>query len=109
MNTPTLPTITVHQLHQMQLDGTPHYLVDVREPCEHNKGNIGGHLIPLGQLPEHIETLKNIGKPIFLLCKSGGRSGRAAAYLLDAGLDDVYNVEGGALAWREAIDPGLSI
>ena len=109
MHQPKPPSISVYQLKQMRDDSIPHYLVDVREPSEHNLGNIGGHLIPLAELPEYLETLRNIGKPLMMLCKSGGRSARATAYLLDQGLEEVYNVEGGMLAWREAIDPQITV
>jgi phage shock protein E len=40
-------------------------------------------------------------KPVYLYCKSGGRSGKAAIQLKEAGFTKVYDLEGGITAWIE--------
>mgnify|MGYP001555855645 CR=1 FL=1 len=78
-------------------------LVDVRQPDEFSGelGHIpGAQLIPLATLPEEIEKLPN-KRTIVFVCRSGGRSGRACAFALQYGLDDVYNLKGGMIHWNE--------
>jgi adenylyltransferase/sulfurtransferase len=45
---------------------------------------------------------------IVVHCKAGGRSAKAAKLLSDHGFQQVYNLEGGILAWIEQIDPSLT-
>ncbi|HEY8961393.1 MAG TPA: rhodanese-like domain-containing protein, partial [Luteolibacter sp.] len=57
-------------------------------------------LVPLGTLPEVIPTLPR-DQEILVHCKMGGRSAKAVRALLDAGFQDVTNVEGGIDAWLQ--------
>jgi rhodanese-related sulfurtransferase len=41
-----------------------------------------------------------VAKPLYILCRSGSRSMRVATALLANGFKDVYNVEGGIIAWE---------
>jgi rhodanese-related sulfurtransferase len=67
-------------------------IVDVREPFECEQGMIEGSInIPLGDVPNKIEELKAMKKPLILCCKSGGRSGQAVQFLEANGLEDTYN------------------
>lgn len=67
-------------------------IVDVREPFEFEMGNVEGSInIPLGQVPEKIEELKTMKKPLVLCCASGGRSGQATQFLEMNGVEDVHN------------------
>lgn len=76
-------------------------IVDVRRPDEW-KGEFGhipeAQLITLNTLPEHVEELPT-DKPIVFVCRSGGRSGQATAFAMQNGLEDVYNLQGGMIAW----------
>lgn len=70
-------------------------IVDVREPFEFEMGKVEGSInIPLGQIPEKIEELKNMKKPLVLCCASGNRSGQATQFLKVNDFEDVHN--GGA-------------
>ncbi len=40
--------------------------------------------------------------PLLIICRSGGRSGRAAAALKQMGYSEVYNMAGGMIAWNNA-------
>ena len=78
------------------------HVVDVRGPDEFTGelGHIAGaKLIVLDTLPEHIDDLPR-DEPIVFVCKSGGRSARAAAFAKDAGFEHVFNMAGGMLAWN---------
>jgi rhodanese-related sulfurtransferase len=94
--------ITVEQLHGL-LNGTEEInLIDVRNEDEYEDDNIGGKLIPLGDLPESLDQLEPMkGQDIYIHCRSGARSERAKQYLLSQGYTKVHNVLGGIMAYRE--------
>ena len=78
-------------------------LIDVREPHENAEFNIGGKLIPVGNIQsmqiEDIEDLRN--EEVILYCRSGNRSGIAAMVLDQLGFKNTKNLTGGMLAWGE--------
>ena len=80
------------------------FILDVREPNEYEIANLGGHLIPLGELPGRISEL-NPYKEIIVHCKSGGRSAKAVRFLMKSGFTNVKNLAGGIDAWSQQIDP----
>ncbi|MFX5366593.1 rhodanese-like domain-containing protein, partial [Acinetobacter baumannii] len=71
-------------------------LVDVREPHEHAEFNIGGLLLPLGNVQtmqiDAIEDLRD--QTVYVYCRSGNRSGQACLMLDTFGFKDTYNVVG---------------
>ena len=79
-------------------------LIDVREQAEWDEVHaIGAVLIPLGGLAERVEELPR-DTTLYLICRSGARSMRAAEFLQGQGFDTV-NVTGGTLAWIDASLP----
>jgi hypothetical protein len=98
-----MKTIDVNTLKERMDAGETLHLVDVREPHEHDEFNIGGLLLPLGDIRvgdiESIEKLKD--QEVFLYCRSGNRSGQAALILESMGFSHVVNVVGGMLTWQE--------
>ncbi len=100
-----MTTISVEQLKEKLDTGDSINLVDVREPQEHQEFNIGGILLPLGQVQtmqiDAIEELKN--DPVYIYCRSGNRSGQACLILETMGFKNLVNVTGGMLAWQERI------
>ncbi len=77
--------------------------IDVREPDEYTGplGHLpGAELIPLGTL-EVAATAWPREAPLLLICRSGGRSARAAQRLAHAGFKHLFNLAGGMLAVRE--------
>jgi rhodanese-related sulfurtransferase len=77
-------------------------LIDVREPDEYvgPLGHIdGASLVPLATVPEASAGWDK-GARLLMICRSGGRSGRAAAFLASSGFTDVYNLAGGMLEWN---------
>jgi adenylyltransferase/sulfurtransferase len=82
-------------------------LLDVRNPREREICSIVGSLhIPLAELPTRLDEIP-ADKKIYVHCKSGGRSAQAQALLKDHGLQEVYNVHGGIIAWAEQIDQSM--
>lgn len=79
--------------------GEDFMLIDVRERHEHEAGNIGGSLIPMGDLMENIAVFPP-GKKIVFYCQKGIRS-VIAIQRLQAKLPDnhLVNLSGGIEAW----------
>lgn len=100
--------ISVEDLKQLRDQGDEFRLIDVREPQEYEAGEIGGELIPLGNLPEKIGDL-DPDAHIVIHCKSGGRSAHAVKLLRAHGFTNVWNVQGGLLAWAARIDPEVVV
>ena len=91
--------IYAKQLEEKLKAGEQLNILDVREDEEVATGKIpGAKHIPLGQIPERLNELVK-DKPYYIVCRSGGRSGQACAFL-SAKCYDVTNVEGGMLAWE---------
>lgn len=100
-----LPSITVQDLHAKIIAGDDFQLIDVREPDEYAQAAISGSkLIPLSSIPARIGEI-NPAKAVIIHCKAGGRSARAAHFLLDNGCTNVTNVTGGMDAWLDASLP----
>ncbi|MFT4297308.1 MAG: rhodanese-like domain-containing protein [Micropruina sp.] len=80
-------------------------VLDVREPGEWAAGHAPGAVhIPLGEVVGRLSELPETDGPLPVICRSGARSERVAAYLLANGIDAV-NVAGGTLAWAQAGKP----
>lgn len=77
----------------------PLQLIDVREADERAEFNIGGTWIPLALLNAKLNNLNQAEKTV-VYCRSGGRSANACNQLINAGFNDVSNLEGGMLAWQ---------
>jgi adenylyltransferase/sulfurtransferase len=100
-----LPAITVQDLHAKITAGDYFQLIDVREPDEYAQAAISGStLIPLASIPARIAEI-NPASAVIIHCKAGGRSARAAQFLLENGYNDVTNVTGGMDAWLDAALP----
>jgi rhodanese-related sulfurtransferase len=98
-----MTTITADEVKFRLDSGEKLNLVDVREPHENTEFNIGGILLPLGNVQtmqiDAIDNLKN--EEVIVYCRSGNRSGQAALMLETFGFTDVKNLTGGMLAWKE--------
>ncbi len=107
--------VTTEQLQQALRDGAR--IIDVREPAEYAQGHIreavnmprGVLEMQLNQHPDvagYDDALQRIAdKPLYLICKTGGRSALAAESLERMGFDKVYSVSGGMSAWAEEKRP----
>ena len=93
-------------LRQVTVDEIPAdaKILDVREDMEWEAGHIeGAQHIPLGDVPARYGEVP-LDEDVYIICRSGGRSLKATAYLQDAGFD-VLNVLGGMGAWQDAEKP----
>jgi sulfur-carrier protein adenylyltransferase/sulfurtransferase len=101
--TTNLPEMQVEELKKRLDAGEDIFVLDVREPHEYQICNIGGYLIPLGDLPKRVHELDS-SREIVAHCRSGVRSGKAVDFLRQAGFKKVHNLSGGILAWADRID-----
>lgn len=106
-STSMVKEITVQQLKAMKDNGEDFQLIDVREGYEYEIVNIGGELMPLGEIMNHVEDIAT-DKKVVIHCRSGARSASACMALQQHfGLDNLYNLKGGVLAYATEIDPSL--
>ncbi len=95
----TMKEITAKEVEQLLREGKELNLIDVREDDEVANGKIqGAKHIPLGLVKDHIEELDK-SKEYIIVCRSGGRSGRAVKLLESKGYN-VVNMEDGMLGWE---------
>jgi rhodanese-related sulfurtransferase len=98
-----MQTISVDELKRRLDAGENIHLVDVREPYENAEFNIGGVLLPLGEIrnydTEAIDNWKD--EEVVLYCRSGNRSGIAAQILEQMGFKNPKNLVGGMVAWQQ--------
>lgn len=91
--------ITAKELQNKLESGEKLSIIDVREDDEVAQGIIpGARHIPLGQLPERMGEI-NKKENHFMVCRSGGRSGKACSILTENGFT-VTNMKGGMIAWK---------
>ncbi|MFC7060278.1 rhodanese-like domain-containing protein [Halobacillus seohaensis] len=95
--------ITAQELTEKVKAGEKLSIIDVREDEEVAQGKIpGAKHIPLGQIPERFKEIDK-GQDHYMVCRSGGRSGKASSFLIEQGYD-VTNVKGGMLDWEDDVE-----
>ncbi|MGB8654706.1 MAG: molybdopterin-synthase adenylyltransferase MoeB [Candidatus Acidiferrales bacterium] len=102
----SVPDITPRELKARLDRGDDLFILDVREPHEYQICNIGGRLIPLGELSRRAAELDS-SREIVAHCRSGKRSAEAVEFLRKAGFRKLWNLKGGILAWSEEVDSAM--
>jgi rhodanese-related sulfurtransferase len=91
-------TVSVQDLAQLEEP----YVLDVREPWEYQEAHIeGAALIPLGELSSRLAEVPQ-DQTVYVVCRSGNRSAQASTLLVQAGRENIINVQGGMIAWQQA-------
>lgn len=98
----SLPEMTPQELEALRKTNEAFFILDVRNQDEFDEANLGGHLIPLNELPNRLDEL-NKNDLIVVHCQGGGRSSRACQYLLEQGFKKVYNLKGGLRGWQQEV------
>jgi rhodanese-related sulfurtransferase len=102
----SINAISPQQLHALKTAGQPVDLLDVRTPMEFREVHAQYACnAPLDSLdPANVMLARNGSgdQPLYVICRSGGRSKQACGKFITAGFPNVVNVEGGTLAWVEA-------
>jgi sulfur-carrier protein adenylyltransferase/sulfurtransferase len=100
--------ITPEELKSLKEQGAPHQLIDVREPYEAEICEIGGELIPMGEVMDHVDKISRDIK-VVVHCRSGKRSAAVIESLEKMhGFSNLYNLAGGILAYADRVDSSLS-
>jgi rhodanese-related sulfurtransferase len=104
-----VPQIEPRQLAEQMAAGAVVYLVDVRQPWEHETAALPGSLlIPLGELMARAgEVRPPDGALVVVYCHHGIRSLHGADFLQRLGLANVASLAGGIDAWSLEVDPGV--
>ena len=91
----------------MRQRGESIYLVDVRQPWEHELARLPDDvLVPLDQLADRADEITPpAGALVVTYCHHGIRSLNAAAILQQLGHEHVASLAGGIDAWSQLIDP----
>jgi rhodanese-related sulfurtransferase len=93
--------ITAEELKERIDKGEQLHIIDVREPYEYEEYNIGGTLIPLGDLQGKIDELDQWhDQEVIVHCKAGSRSAAAKAFMAQNGFTNVRNLLGGIVAFQ---------
>jgi rhodanese-related sulfurtransferase len=103
----SIKTISPTDLHNLRNQGKARTVIDVRTPAEYGgRHAAGATLVPLDDLdPKAVlagRAPADTAEPIYLICRSGARSTRAAEKFIAAGFQEVYSVVGGTDAWAAA-------
>ncbi|HEX9889672.1 MAG TPA: rhodanese-like domain-containing protein [Nitriliruptorales bacterium] len=98
--------ITVEELARLRDSAAEFVLLDVREESEYEIVHLGGKLAPLAQLGAHVDELDREAR-IVVHCRGGHRGAKATTQLRAAGFEDVWNLNGGLMAWIDRVDPSL--
>jgi rhodanese-related sulfurtransferase len=102
MTQPGIENVDPQSAQAMLREGA--FLLDVRQPEEFTAGHAPeAVLVPLDQLGARQDEIPT-DQPIVVVCRSGGRSAKAAEALVNAGYEAV-NLAGGMKAWSEEGKP----
>ena len=104
--TEVVPEIDPRGLKARLDNGDDVLVVDVREPHEHGICNIGGTLIPMGEIPARVGEL-DASRDVVVYCRTGKRSAQVVSWLLQSGFEKVWNLAGGIHRWSDEIDPSI--
>lgn len=95
--------IKTEELEELLKNDESINVVDVREDEEVAQGIIpGAKHIPLGEIPDRLDELDK-SQHYYMVCRSGGRSGRACHFLKEKGFS-VTNVDGGMRSWTKEVE-----
>lgn len=107
---PRIPEVSVKQLHSMQQMEEKFLLLDVRQPEELTIADLGGTLVPMGEIASRLsEVAPDRDARIVVMCRSGARSASVVSWMLQQGYTDVNNLAGGIIAWAREIDPSIAV
>ncbi len=99
-----MQSISPEALKQRIDSGEDLQLIDVREQYEHDEFNIGGILIPLGEIVQQMNKI-DTGKPVVFYCRKGIRSQVAIQRLQEKfHFTNLINLIGGTEAWRREFE-----
>lgn len=102
-------SITVQELKEKLDNNIEVQIIDIREEHEVDSGSIGGTHIPMAELMDRLDELRD-DVPVVIHCKSGSRA-EAIVHVLrtEKNKKNVVCLEGGIEAWSIEIDPSVIV
>ncbi len=101
--------LDVLELKSWRDQGKEHQLIDIREDHERETGHFGGQHIPMGDILSRRGEIEE-AIPVVIHCRSGGRSAAVVMALQEKfGMDNLYNLAGGAQAWADQVDASMEV
>ncbi|MGO0060404.1 MBL fold metallo-hydrolase [Brevibacillus fluminis] len=109
----TLKAMTPHELAQIVIREEELFILDVRNQSDFQEWKIEGKGIEIINIPyfdlmdgveSALEQLPN-GKKVLVVCAKEGSSIFVAEQLIEAGMRDVFYLQGGMKAWSEHLEP----
>lgn len=104
-----MKSIDVTELKRLIDNEEQFVLIDVREQAEFDAANINGTLIPTSVFANRFNEVPKDGK-VIIQCRSGQRSANVISWLeQNHGYENLYNLDGGIIAWANEIDPTIIV
>jgi adenylyltransferase/sulfurtransferase len=101
--------LSANEINNRKLNGESITIIDIREPYEVEVASIGCTAIPMGEIVNHLEELRNM-QQLVLMCRSGKRAESVANWLeSEHGIPQVIVMEGGICQWKEQVNPSLAL
>ena len=102
-----MKSISPMELKAMMDSGNEFQLIDIRDDYEHNICCIGGEKINMYSIFDNIDKISRNNK-VIIYCRTGSRSGNIVKFLEESfSFDNVYNLDGGIMRWRDDVDSSL--
>ncbi len=98
--------VTVEELKGLMDEQKPVQLIDCRRQDEYDIANLGGTLIPMNEIPQHLAEF-DPDSTLIIMCRTGSRSAMVTEFLRRNGFPNAQNLQGGIFAWNERIDPSV--
>jgi len=82
-------------------------ILDIRTAADYKSGHIkGAKNLPLSDLSKDLDKLASSKSgPVLVYCNSGSTAGGAIKTMKKAGFENINNLEGGVVAWKDANMP----
>ncbi len=93
-----ISVVTPAEFKERSVDQT---IIDVRTPEEFREGYLEGSVNIDFKNKSFLDQISKLNKtkPVFIYCKSGGRSSLASKEMIKLGFQEVYDLEGGIVNW----------
>ncbi|MFI8574156.1 MBL fold metallo-hydrolase [Rossellomorea aquimaris] len=105
--------LTAKELTKKILNGDSMFILDVRPQDDFDDWKVEGKNVkiinkPFSELKDNLEFVQSTlprDEAIYVICAKGNSSTKTAEMLVEAGMDNIYSVNGGMQAWSEYFEP----
>jgi len=105
--------LTSKELTKKILNGDSMFILDVRPKDAFDDWKVEGKNVkiinkPFSELKDNLGSVQSIlpsDEAIYVICAKGNSSTKTAEMLVEAGMDNIYSVNGGMQAWSEYLEP----